>query len=97
MREMKTVHLSDIYTQFIKIDLYQPYDNEQNIFHQVSLISVSCIGQQLEAFQDSVLQDKYSKAFDKDINDDARDMDANLSTIEDQTNAPVEPSPVAQA
>ena len=32
MREMKTVHLSDIYTQFIKVDLYQPYDNEHNIF-----------------------------------------------------------------
>lgn len=32
MREMKTVHLSDIYTQFVKIDLYQPYEHPQNIF-----------------------------------------------------------------
>lgn len=44
MREMKTVHLSDIYTQYIKIDLYQPYENSLNIFQQVSLVSVSCIG-----------------------------------------------------
>lgn len=44
-REMKTVHLTDIYTQYIKLDLYQPYDNPQNIFQQVSLISVSCVGQ----------------------------------------------------
>lgn len=50
MREMKTVHLSDIYTQFVKIDLYQPYDHPHNIFQQVGLVSVSCIGQQLEAF-----------------------------------------------
>ena len=29
---MKTVHLSDIYTQFIKVDLYQPYEHPNNIF-----------------------------------------------------------------
>ena len=47
---MKTIHLSDIYTQYLKIDLYQPYDNDKNIFQQVALVSVSCIGEQLEAF-----------------------------------------------
>jgi len=41
---MKTVHLNDIYTQYIKLDLYQPYDSLSNVFNQVSLISVSCIG-----------------------------------------------------
>ena len=33
MREMKTVHLNEIYTQYIKIDLYQPYDHARNIFN----------------------------------------------------------------
>ena len=44
LREQKTVHLSEIYTKYIKIDLYQPYENIKNIFNQVSLVSVSCIG-----------------------------------------------------
>lgn len=63
MREMKTVHLQDIYTQYIKIDLHQPFINEKNVFNQVSLISVSCIGQQLETFQDQIVRDKIKRAF----------------------------------
>lgn len=63
MREMKTIHLTEIYTQYIKLDLYQPYDNDLNIFNQVSLISVSCIGEQIESFQDSIFQDKYANVF----------------------------------
>lgn len=31
-REMKTVHFTDIYTQYIKMDIYQPYDHPDNIF-----------------------------------------------------------------
>ena len=35
----------------------------KNIFDQVSLISVSCIGMQLESWKESIVQDKYAKAF----------------------------------
>ena len=48
VRELKTVHLSDIYTKYLKIDLFQPFENMRNVFNQVSIISLSCIGMQLE-------------------------------------------------
>jgi len=43
--------------------MYQPYDNEQNIFQQIGLVSISCIGQQLQSFQDNLIQGKLEKAF----------------------------------
>ena len=32
----------------LKLELFHPYDNDHNMFQQVALISVSCIGMQLE-------------------------------------------------
>ena len=56
-REMKTVHLQDIYTQFVKLVIYQPYENSNNVFHQVGIVSISCIGSMLDAYENAVIQD----------------------------------------
>ena len=38
-REMKSVFV-DVTTQYLKLVLYQPYQNKMNIFDQVGLVSV---------------------------------------------------------
>jgi hypothetical protein len=32
-RETKNIQIADIFTQYIKLDCFQPYDHEQNIFN----------------------------------------------------------------
>ena len=63
VRELKTVHLSDIYTRYLKIDLFHPFENRRNVFNQVSLISVTAVGMQLEPVQQAVVHDAYEAAF----------------------------------
>ena len=44
VRELKSVHFG-VTTHKIKLVLYDPYHNNDNIFQQVGLISVSVIGE----------------------------------------------------
>jgi hypothetical protein len=46
MRELKSVHF-DAVTMLLKLVLFAPHENKENIFKQVGLISVSIVGEQL--------------------------------------------------
>ena len=46
MRELKSVHF-DAVTMLLKLVLFAPHENKENIFKQIGLISVSVVGEQL--------------------------------------------------
>ena len=50
MRELKSVHF-DVMTQHLKMVLYNPHHNKENIFQQVGLISISVVGESLGRMQ----------------------------------------------
>lgn len=57
---MKTVHF-DAYAQYIKLCLYQPFENKLNIFDQVSLISISAIGEPIDGLEDIKALEKFKQ------------------------------------
>eukprot|EP00347_Sterkiella_histriomuscorum_P005376 403356849 len=57
-REMKTLHV-DVLAQYLKIVLYQPFDNKLNLFQQVGIVSLQLIGDSLDGFQSSQGYDRF--------------------------------------
>ncbi|CDW78329.1 UNKNOWN [Stylonychia lemnae] len=57
-REMKTLHV-DFLAQYIKMVIYQPYENRLNLFQQVGIISMSMIGEPIDGFDQTQGYDKF--------------------------------------
>ena len=52
----------DVIAQYLKITLYQPYENKMNIFNQVGLISVQVIGEPVQGIDETVVYSKFSES-----------------------------------
>ncbi len=65
MRELKTVHMN-ARTDRIQLVCYDPYENKDNIFSQIGIVSISAIGEAIEQLppSNSLLARNYGEPID---------------------------------
>ena len=79
------MHL-DVYTQYVKLAFYQPFENQQNIFRQVGIVSLLAIGEPLRQFEEAVGHDRFAEGniqFPQPNINRQRDQVATLANVQD--------------